>query len=314
LIVAVSPYHVTTREPPMMAAALLAERMVTLVPGAVSSKGEAEVAAARAPAFAQMMRSWSWSEPLWRAGVMTGSLEGEDASADVAEASRQLGEDEALASLRPLVRDMLGDDEGLFLSRLARDVLKGGPDPGLSLPMAAGLDRFAARLGALVARAHPTSVAQKAEMTLARFPRSVAAPVLLQADAARVLHARDVLRQELDGLREAVSAVVQQPLDEALGAGLSKAAGVLSRAFAARRDEVMEDCSADDVRAIEGSVVVTIAHLPTDAVYRSAVQALVGLGGAGARRAGREATAPVMELSRGVGAPVVGLFVKAMGQ
>jgi hypothetical protein len=44
---------------------------------------------------------------------------------------------------------------------VAADLLKGGPDPAITVPLAAGIDQFAMRHGAAVARSSPFSIARR---------------------------------------------------------------------------------------------------------------------------------------------------------
>src|SRR5207247_1520639 len=92
----------------------------------------------------------------WREGVIS-SLEGDqDAMADVRAACLRLAEDPGLERVRSFLHERFFDGQagaggggpGLSarsLDLLCGDVLKGGPDPGVSVPIAAGLDRLSAR-------------------------------------------------------------------------------------------------------------------------------------------------------------------------
>jgi hypothetical protein len=62
MLVAVSPYHLTTREPAAIAALLLADRVVTLLPG--PDRRGAELAAERLPHYLDFVLTWEWSVPL----------------------------------------------------------------------------------------------------------------------------------------------------------------------------------------------------------------------------------------------------------
>ena len=276
--IVVSPYHLTTREAPAMAALLLGERVVTLLPAPLEGNGDAKsaiAAAGRVPTYREFMKSWAWAEPLWRAGLIVGHVEGSTPARDMFDVARRIGEDEALSPLREFSHERLYDDERHYLGALAADLLKGGPDPGISVPLSAGLDRFAARHGMMVARASATSVAQKAEARLASGMASVVVPILLQASAERLLHAREVLR----GALAAVWAHAGGLDEDARGAWRGYAA-----AFDSAREEIFEDAREDDVRAVEGAATITLMTLPGDAVLRSSLSALAML--SGGRRGG----------------------------
>ena len=74
--VAVSPYHLTTREPPAMAALLLAGAVITMVPappsarrGLTVDRDAARGAAGEAPGYADLLESWRWAAELFRERV-----------------------------------------------------------------------------------------------------------------------------------------------------------------------------------------------------------------------------------------------------
>lgn len=278
--IVISPYHLTTREAPAMAALLLADEVATLLPaGPRGGRDGASDVAKRSIAYRELMRSWAWSEELWRAGLLTGELDAASAVTDVRDAAAAISDDEWLAALRPLMHDRLFEHEGAYLNALAADILKGGPDPGIIVPVAAGLDRFAARRGAFVARAHPTSVAQRAEAELLRDRTTLVLPVLLQADASRIATARDVLRRPLAKLRASIEGC-ESERGGATGIradDLQHAAAEYAGAFAASLDEFGRGSEDDDVRMVAGDVAMTCGVLPADAVLRSSLRALAAV-------------------------------------
>jgi hypothetical protein len=80
---------------------------------------------------------------------------------------------------RSCARKLL-DTEESYLDAVARDLLKAVRTPAITVPLAAGMDAFALRCGATVARSHPMSVVQVAESRLGSRAFAFAAPVLLQ--------------------------------------------------------------------------------------------------------------------------------------
>jgi hypothetical protein len=329
--VVVSPYHLTTREPPVMAALLLAERVATLVPAPFSdrSRHAVESAARRSPRYLGLMESWRWSMPLWTCGLVAGDIDDDDASDDVRAAWERVARDDALRGLRPLMRESLFEDEARYLDAVAHDVLRGGPDPGVSVPVAAGLDALAARHGWLVARAEPVSVAQRAEAALGARVFSVAVPVLVQAGAERLLSAREQLTPELLALRAALAAAARvaqhavapdtQPDTGAALArlpgrvleDLAQAAREYEGAFSACRADLLTPADArdpDEPAPLEGSVVLTGVVMPADAVLRSSAAAARVLAG------GRAQHDDAPEPDAGdAPASVVALIVKRLG-
>jgi hypothetical protein len=171
----------------------------------------------------------------------------------------------------------LYEDERAYLSAVAADLLKGGPDPGINVPVAAGLDRFATRHQIMVARSQPTSVVQVAEAKMGERLASVALPVLLQADADRILHAREVLLDVLEPLWNAYNDLGDP--DVAGSAGLSEAATAYAAAYEARHEELVEGGTDDEVRIVEGTVTVNAMRMPTDVVLRSSLAAVEGMQG-----------------------------------
>jgi hypothetical protein len=324
MIIAVSPYHLTTREAPAMAALLLAERVVTMLPAPVDqvSRDEAQAAAGSVPAYLAVMKSWTWTAPLWKAGVITAHLDGESAATEMQLVSGQMSSDEHLSPLRRFMHDELVDERA-YLSALAADLLKGGPDPGISVPVMAGLDRFATRHQLLVARPQPTSVVQVAEAKLGEGLSTVAAPVLLQADADRIQHAREVLQDVLENLWTAYDNLALAVGQSALGSpgvpvqeveAVGQAAAAYSKAFAERRADILDDCEADEVRVVEGTVTIAAMRMPSDAVLRSSLAAMTGLS-----KAPRESRNGAMPTLPAVRDPLQGrcfttLIIKPLGQ
>lgn len=328
MFAAISPYHLTTREPPAMAALLLAELVVTFLP---SPKGmreggtrEAiERAAAESPEYLRCMEIWAWSGPLWERGVLASALDdGDDALGDLHTAWTMLCEDERYAALRPLARLGLFETEGDFLDEVSRDLLRGGSDPGISLPLDAGIDRFAARRGLVVMRSHPTSVAQKAEKHLGRRVFAVAVPILLQASAARLVEVRELLADELEELAEAVgeiAGVVAQHEDvrddPMLVERVEHAARAYTHAFACERSTITAG-RRDELHVIERVTSISAVSLPVDAVLRSGVSAMRSLSDSRPRRdrGGEQAieTMPVLADTLGR-SRVLSLVVKPLG-
>lgn len=318
--IAVSPYHLTTREPPATAWLLLASRVFTLAPGprraGASARDAAMDAASRAPTYAAMMSAWEWSMPLWRTGVLQSSLDQDDASLDVHAINQRIAHDPAYLCLRTLMRAELLDDDTAYLEALARDLLKGGPDPALSLPLVAAIDRFASRHDMAVARAHPVSIAQRAELGLGEAGTALALPVLVQATAPRIIHARQVLEHPLAALRHALKDAIEHPDAPAL----RDAASAYHNAFESRLNDVLDGAKDDEVRAVPGVVVLTPMTLPPNAVLASSVVAVETLAGGKNPRAAASAAGPASDTRSLVAIdpadrlPVRTWLVKTMGQ
>jgi hypothetical protein len=242
MLVALSPYHLTTREPVAMAALLLAERVVTLLPRPIRGRREAENAAERVPRYLDLMLSWRWSQPLWEAGVICASLDGHEAAADVQEAHAQVVSEERFSRLRGLMRpDLLETEDSA-----------------------------------------PSSVAQKAEAALGSRVFAFVIPALLQASADRVLEARELMEPELAILRDALNEELGAPgatngRPNRGSTRLVEAVGAYSDAFERNR-ELLTEPDDDEVRVIEGAISVTGIMLPADAVLTSSLAALEAMG------------------------------------
>lgn len=324
MIVAVSPYHLTTREAPAMAALLLAEQVVTMLPAPLAGQGAAAAleAASRSPRYRKFVESWQWAMPLWKAGVIVSRFAGEDIGDDVRRVCGRIERDEALAELRPFMKQGLFEDETSYLDAVSADVLKGGPDPGICVPVAAGLDRFASRHGLIVARSHPASVAQQAEARMGARLFAVGVPILIQADGERLIEVREELAGELAELRAAIrtATTIADPTSDhgqtasAAISVLNDAAGVYARAFTACRDRIL---SADrtDIRVIDTTVIIQGVRLPVDSVLRSsttAARAMVGVSASREPSGNASSTLPAI-WEPGDGGTINAIVVKKVG-
>lgn len=257
MLVVLSPYHLTTREPAASAALLLASRVVTLLPGPDES---ARAAAVRTTRFAALIESWRWSLPLWEEDVLASAFEDEDPAADVEAARLAFEQDERFEPLRTLV----GLPGVATLDAVAHDLLRAGADPGLALPVAAGLDAFAARHELIAVRAEAKSMAQQAEERMGEPVCRCALPVLLQAEAERLIEARETLAGPLESVRSAVEACAAGDADED---DLRSAADAYAHRFDVERDELTRVDDPDDPRVVPASVVLSVARVPADAVF-----------------------------------------------
>lgn len=330
----ISPYHLTTREPPALAAAVLSSRAITFLPEPFSGADARSLtrAVAASPRYLQAMDAWRWSQPLWDAGLF--ATRGEhDATLDhVHEAWEAICSRDDCAPLRSLLRPDLFAEQSRYLDAISRDLLRGGPDPGISLPVAAGLDRFACSNRLAVLRTAATSVAQRVEDRLAKRLLTVAVPLAVQADAHRLADLRQRLDQELDefriALRDLVDAAYDADLsgaslavDPARRIALDRAASALTRSFESQREQLLRDARADEVRLIDATCTLTIAMLPADAVLQSGIAAMQALTGRSllsgsidpARAASSTHTALAVRRDALDGRGVVTIVVKPLG-
>ena len=286
MIALVSPYHLTTREAPAMAALLLGSEVVTYLPAPLGGQQMAKAAARCSPEYLRFIESWEWTGPLWQAGVLQRELaDAQNPANDVHHAWNTLTTDARYASLSPLVRQDLYESEQSLLESISLDVLKGGPDPGVNIPLAAGLDRFAARCGLMMMRSHGNSVVQRTEKKLADIRASLAVPILLQASAERILRVRELLRNELVDFSQALDAFVHNehtfaeidplapPEDSTLTTDLRSAGRAYAQAFESRIQEIMRT-DRHELHIVVRTASLQVVSLPTDTVLRSSLSAM----------------------------------------
>lgn len=279
MILAVSPYHLTTRELPAVTSLLLASRVVTFMPGVfradhasigggnTGGRADVQAHAATSARYARLLETWRWSEPLWREGLLDSSHQGDDAAGDVRAVWDRLTLDDRYAPLRPFVRHTFSEGGADLIEAAATDVLKGGPDPSICVPILAGLDRFAARHHLIVARAEPASVAQKAEADLIEPLARIVIPMLTQASAEAILEARAELEAELDDLRLAIAGLTS--LEPHATSDVRRAALAYESAFSRAYPILEAGRDRDEVSLRAGPVSLAVGTLPADAVLRS---------------------------------------------
>jgi hypothetical protein len=293
LHIAVSPYHLATRESAAMAALVLGSRVVTLLPHPAGGTSRDAVFEAidRSPRYLRLLEAWRWSGPLWRAGIVSAESGGDAACSGLDSVYDDIRADSSLVDLRPLTReiDRLRDENAArYLDAMSNDLLRGGPDPGISIPINAALERFCARHNMVMARGPVSSVAQRAEARLGQKVFSLGVPVLLQAGGGTLLALREDLEEPLDDLRAAMVAVLNDP-GQARSRNLQQAAGAYAAEFADWVDAGLARGDDDDTgkRIVAGFAGLTCMEMPTDSVLsssRAAVRSVAGAARFGAQR------------------------------
>lgn len=307
-----------------MLALILGSRVVTLMPHPAQGQSREAVKAAvdAAPRYLRLMESWRWCGPLWQSGVIASGIDGEEVAQELATVYSDIEHAVGLAPLRPLTRSAnqrAAESPDKSLDFLAADVLKGGPDPGINIPICAALDRFAVRHHFCVVRASgsgggspaaaagaggrgggATSLAQRAEARLATRVFSFAMPILMRAGGGRIERLRDDLAKPLNALRAAIDSAIDAALGSRGGPenadlirtradAITLAAAAYAKAFSAWAES--GGASGDDEnheRVVPGYVSVTGQIMPADAVLRSsraALHAIQATGGGGVRDA-----------------------------
>jgi hypothetical protein len=261
-----------------MVASAISERMVTILPAPLAGVSRAAVheAFARHPRYLRLIESWRWMSPLWSLGIIESLHAGDDAIDDVRRSAGRVGVEPAWAPLRPYAHEETFAADAGMLDQLPADLLKGGPDPGISVPMAAGLDAFAARHGCWSVRAgvrdSAGSLAGRAEGHLGRLLVSFAMPVFTQASGRVILALREELAQETASLRSAILASAEPSRSGSLD--VRRAAGEYARAFdIVTRDRLDRD-DETGLRICAGMAHVQVRVLPVDAALISSIVAL----------------------------------------
>lgn len=267
MILVVSPYHMTSREPAAVVASLLGEVIVAPMPtpsGALTREAVTD-AATRVPGYIELMESWEWARPFFAGGLMGTTFAGEDPFDDLPAVRETIEEDDRYSALRPFMRTVLEEESDVVVGAISRDVMKAGPDPAINVPLSAAIDRFSARHALTIVRSAAQSEAQRAEERIARPVLRFAMETLTQAPTHRLLEYRTTFEDELLALREAIGAE-----DESQA---RRAADALSRGLERERVELTRTEDPDDLRVIPGMVSVSLVELPVDAVLISGAAA-----------------------------------------
>ncbi len=258
----------------------LADRVTTLLLAPIADRVGVAVnpetfrrAFARNDLYRRYLDSWEWARPLFDEGIVGSVLGEDDPVDDVLGVCNRIASDASFDALTRFMRPGMFEDDRAYLRAASADILKAGPDPGVSIPIAAGLDAFAAARGLIVARSAPASVAQKAESRLGRRVFRMTIPAMLQGSADRLL----LTRVLLDGARRDLLAAIAGAFEA--GTDPRPAAARYAARFENEREDICtppaphED---DEVRVIIGEVSIEGVTLPVDAVLTSSVSAAGG--------------------------------------
>jgi hypothetical protein len=135
---------------------------------------------------------------------------------------------------------------------------------------------------------------------------TVMVPLLVQADAERILHARAVMDDALQPLRDAFEDTGAGEDPRAGVADVKAAAAEYTALFERRRAEVLDGHEDDDVRVIDTPVTISGVLHGVDVVLRSSARAA---GSVVSQRAARAAAlAPPQSSGR-----VLSLIIKPLG-
>ncbi|MBC7771096.1 MAG: hypothetical protein H7210_01245 [Pyrinomonadaceae bacterium] len=303
LVIAVSPYHLVTQEVPALCALLLADRVTTLMPEPALGTSREDIAGAmkRSPRFLRFMERIRWSVPLWNDGVIEAGDDVQSVAECLGGTYHEITSGDAVGPLRPMIAKAAAANADEFLDHLCGDLLKGGPDPAFCVPVNACIDSFAVRNDLTVARAVPSSIAQKTESLMLRRCFAFVMPILKQASGHRILSTRRALLPELSRLRVILAAAISAwrvqetlRLEPTMANALDDAAKALTARFEQLKSDVASGDDDEGRRIIDAYVSVTVMTAPPDAVLRSSTHAAKSAAkrapvGAGASRS----TAPI---------------------
>lgn len=253
--------------------------VITLPPSPLhaESPDDARRAAANAPRYLQLLESWRWTAPLWASGLLASTSDGFSPLEDIRAVCAQIATDPTLASIADVGGQRLFDDPDNYLDLLSRDLLRGGGDPAVTIPLHAGLERFAARRTLPIVRGASASLAgrldRRAAPPIARF----SAPLIVGAAPRATLFLRSELEAQLQSIRSTLTAIAAEPTAAAAHApALRQGAADFADAFAQVHDDAVDAIEAAAEPARIAEVAISISVAPADASLRAAAHALRG--------------------------------------
>jgi len=262
MIVVVSPHELTARTPTAIAALTLATQVVTLLPTPLEGADPQSIRQAmdRSPRFSALMQNWRWMAPLWRETVLASSFNAQTPLDDVLSATERINADPALAPLAALVSRQTFQSTDTYLDALCQDLLRGGGNPTITIPVTAGLERFAARHALITMSSPAPSLAGRIEAKGVSALARIGVPLFTRAGATLILRARESLGEPLAALRESIDrlhALVRtspapEPVARLVRDDLEPRARTYEAAFLAQRQPLIAQSKDDDDQPVEG--------------------------------------------------------------
>lgn len=236
LTLVISPYDVSARSATAVAAMLLADRVLTLLPAPDQGHpGDAEdhaMARRSSPAYLRLMEAWDWTGPLWREGVLAAGLDGSEVARSVRETRGLVERDPSMGPLLALMRS--NDDEPRTeFDSLCRDLVLGGVNPAVSVPLTSAVESFAAGHALTLARPQAKSLASRFERASQRVLFRLNMTCVIEADAGDLVQLRQALAVTLAGLRAAFDALLDSARSNASETELADRLGEADRHRAA---------------------------------------------------------------------------------
>ncbi len=261
--------------------------VVTLAPAPLEGDSPESLreAGAKTPRFLRLLDAWRWSAPLWRAGLLRGRHLDHLPLDEIRAACARLAHDPAAASLRPYARRRLFSDPDAYLDSLSRDLLRGGGDPAMTLPVRAGFERFAARHALILVRGEPRPHSRRlgGRSPTASSPLlRLTIPLLTGEAATSLLALRAMLRPQLDSLRHALASALarareaggERLLERQRDAEPDRAACAYAEAFREALPGLLDEASraGEAVRPAEAAFSASV--LAAGSTIRAAARAL----------------------------------------
>jgi len=283
----ISPYDLTHRAPGAVGALLVGEGAATIVRiGGAWQDGDPEDGAEESPALSRVLDAWRWTMPLWSAGILgptdAAGRSGIALVADALDAMELSRDHPILARLAARART---SDRSRLAENLCIDILRGGRDPSVSVPIASALERFSAETGWPLVICPTGSVVGGIELRMARPFAGMDCPTPIGAPGDAIVHLRQRLAPELDAARGVLTEGFRLARS---GASNADATDFERSAMIPAADSLRRACAsiAGTVRAHSGArewamVRYTIAKLPPNAMARAAEIAAGHMVGAG---------------------------------
>lgn len=264
-----------------MAAAMLAHSIVTMmpVPAEGADQHVVEQMVHDVPRYHELIDAWRWCAPMWESGLIASVFNGNDPAQDVRAVVNDIHDKRELRGLAGLVDKAVYHDERSYIAALSLDLLRGGPDPSVCVPIACGLDRFACRHGFVSVRSEPVSLVQRTEARVAKKIAAAAIPVFLQADADTIAQTRVMLEPELEALRTVLDhATENADLGVYPQQHLRAAASRYTDAFDEVERELAHEHSKDEARLVSGTVSINLVSFPYDTALAAGAAAAKSMG------------------------------------
>ncbi|MBL8747330.1 MAG: hypothetical protein JNK58_13375 [Phycisphaerae bacterium] len=277
--VLLSPYEIGSASPAAAAAMLLARDdagVLAVQPSPFESGGgeRARELSMEAPSFGRLIEAQRWAGPLWRGGLIRAAETGR-ALAEMIETSRaELRADPSLSPVRNVIANREPENEASFIESLSRDLLRGGSDPAVSLPLVSVTERLAARAEAALVCGEAAGMIWKPRVG-SGAGLSFSIPVPIGANGAALLEWRDALAKPLSVLRESLGGAVRLALGGRLN-GQATAVRLAAESFA--RD--FAACHLERSQRLDGrpsEVTISLAISSTGQAVRDAVARLARL-------------------------------------